>query len=637
MLAISQTDMKLKSKMTLAVSGLVALLLLATTLFTLHYFEHRISRTISDQQLATCTYIADEIDNTLQAVQDILTANAMECPLDALGSTDAAQRFLRSRTGMLKYFNHHLFLIAADGRLIAESYRAKHERKQYFGNEPFFVDTMRTLKPQISDPISCCKDYKAEEIAMTAPIVDKQGKGVAVLVGSFNLRAHNILSRFGGIKIGKGGMVRLVSGENLILMHPVQERILQKTVPDNQEMVKEAIKGFHGTRESIGRDGEQYLTSVSKLKTTGWVVVASIPYLEVGQPIKIARLFFLGTAIMGIIAASFLVTLYMNYLTRPITLFTKHLRDLPEKRGDERLIAIRTGDEIEEMAEAFNGMVAELDTMATNLEQLVDDRTAQLAEANSSLHSEVEQRIQAQDEISALNDDLLRQREALEAANQELEAFSYSVSHDLRAPLRHVSAYSGIIMEECGAELSDECKGFMERMQNSCRRMESLIDDLLALSHVSRRELRVTGVDLTALCHDVLLELRERDPFRDVAVVVADGMATRGDLHLLRIVLQNIVGNAWKYTAKTEQPKIEVGQRLVDGMPEFFVRDNGAGFDMAYAEKLFDPFQRLHKADEFEGSGIGLATVMRIINRHGGRIRAEGEPGRGATFYFTLG
>lgn len=629
--------MKLKTKMTLAVSGLVALLLLASTLFTLHYFEHRISRTISDQQLATCNYIADEIDNTLLTVQEVLAANAMAFPLDALGSRDATQIFLRSRAGMQKYFNSHLFVIAADGSLIAESFSTRHERRKFFGNEPFFTRTIATLKPQISAPVSCCKGQKAEQIVMTSPIIGTDGKVCAVLAGSFNLHAHNILTRFGGIKVGNGGLVRLISDENLILMHPMQDRILKKTVPDNQRLVADALKGFHGTRESVGRDGEHYLTSVTKLKATDWAVLASIPYKEVMQPIRIARLFFMGTAVLGIVAAVVIVTLYMNYLTRPISIFTRHLRNLPEKKGDDRQISIRTGDEIEEMADAFNAMVTELDTLASSLEHQVNERTAQLADANVSLLREVEQRVQAQDEILALNEDLLRQRGALEAANQELEAFSYSVSHDLRAPLRHVSAYSDILMEDFGAELSDECKGYMGRMQNSCRRMESLIDDLLTLSRASRCELRMTTVNMTTLCRDVVQELRDRDPFREVKVAVADGMTARGDLHLLRIVMQNVIGNAWKYTARTELPEIEIGEQQNGGTPEFFVRDNGAGFDMAYAEKLFDPFQRLHRAEEFEGSGIGLATVMRIINRHDGRIRAVGEPGQGAAFFFTLG
>lgn len=629
--------MKLKIKMTLAVSSLVACLLLATTLFTLQYFEQRIREIISNQQLTTCSYIADEIDTTLITVQEILAANAMAFPLDALESPDATRRFLQTRTGMHKYFNHHLFVIGADGKLIAESFRTRHERRSFFGDEPFFLRTMETQKPQISDPVSCCRDMKTSQIAMTAPIVGKDGKARAVLVGSFDLHTHNLLTRFGGIKPGKGGMVRLVSSSNLILIHPRPELILLTTVPDNQNLVAAAVKGFHGTRESLGRDGKHYLTSVRKLKTTDWAVLSSIPYSEVNQPIRIARLFFVGTAVVGIVAAVFIVTLYMNYLTRPIALFTGHLRSLPEKRKDERLVFIRTGDEIEEMAEAFNSMVGELDTLASSLEHQVDERTAQLAEANLSLQREVEQRNQAQEEISALNEDLLRQRGALEAANQELEAFSYSVSHDLRAPLRHVSAYSHILLDECGNDLGDECKGLIERMQNSCRRMESLIEDLLALSRASRHELRLTDIDMTGLCRDVFHELRDRDPFREVEAVVAEGMTARGDLHLLRIVMQNIIGNAWKYTAKAELPRIEIGIQFQEGRAGFFVRDNGAGFDMTYAEKLFDPFQRLHRADEFEGSGIGLATVRRIITRHGGTIRAEGELGKGATFFFTLG
>jgi signal transduction histidine kinase len=221
-------------------------------------------------------------------------------------------------------------------------------------------------------------------------------------------------------------------------------------------------------------------------------------------------------------------------------------------------------------------------------------------------------------------------------ANAELEAFSYSVSHDLRAPLRGVAGFALILQKRLGSTLAPENREHLDRVIAGAKRMGEIIDDLLTLSRVSRRELVRTRVDLSAAAREVLAELREREPGRAVRVFVADGLSAQADPTLVRTVLENLLSNAWKYTSKTGEPRIEVGARLKDGRRAFFVRDNGAGFEMAHAANLFKPFQRLHAESDFEGTGIGLATVERIVRRHGGRVWAEAEPGRGATFYFTL-
>ncbi len=226
--------------------------------------------------------------------------------------------------------------------------------------------------------------------------------------------------------------------------------------------------------------------------------------------------------------------------------------------------------------------------------------------------------------------------EALEekdALNRELEAFSYSVAHDLRAPLRSIDGFSQALLEDFGDKLDATGKGYLARVRGAAQRMALLIDDLLDLSRVARAALVRAHVDVTRLAHATVAELRERDPARVVDLVIEDGLTADADPRLLGIVFENLLGNAWKFTARRERARIEVG-RAGDG---FFVRDDGAGFDMAYAHKLFGAFQRLHATAEFPGTGIGLAIVQRILRRHGGTIRAEGAVGRGATFFFTLG
>jgi light-regulated signal transduction histidine kinase (bacteriophytochrome) len=226
---------------------------------------------------------------------------------------------------------------------------------------------------------------------------------------------------------------------------------------------------------------------------------------------------------------------------------------------------------------------------------------------------------------------------ALKLSNRELEAFSYSVAHDLRAPLRGISGFSTALVEDCSDELSGQARQYLSRIQAGAGRMAELIDALLSLSRVSRIELRRQEVDLTRIVEGIVTQLRAANPDRDVKVVAEPGVVAQGDPVLLRTALENLVGNAWKFTATRASATIAFGVETRDGQSVYFVRDDGAGFDMVGADRLFSPFQRLHTTDQFPGTGVGLATVQRIVHRHGGRIWAEGAVGRGAVFRFTLG
>jgi light-regulated signal transduction histidine kinase (bacteriophytochrome) len=220
--------------------------------------------------------------------------------------------------------------------------------------------------------------------------------------------------------------------------------------------------------------------------------------------------------------------------------------------------------------------------------------------------------------------------------NRELEAFSYSVSHDLRSPLRSIDGFGQALVEDCSAALPPEGHAHVQRMRAASQRMGRLIDDLLHLSRVTRTELRRERVDLSALAREIAGELAERSPDRRVAVEIEDGLAADGDPGLLRVLLENLLGNAWKFTSKHPTARIALGRTVREGKPAFFVSDDGAGFDPRYAAKLFGAFQRLHAANEFAGTGIGLATVQRVVHRHGGAIWADAALERGATFTFTL-
>ncbi|WP_306533936.1 ATP-binding protein [Geobacter sp.] len=309
-----------------------------------------------------------------------------------------------------------------------------------------------------------------------------------------------------------------------------------------------------------------------------------------------------------------LVYLVIRGITRPLTHLAEGVKAIESGEKDVS-IPVESEDEIGSLTASFNTMT---DTLRQRSEER-DEAERQLRDLNARLEEKVSARtIQ------------------LEEANRELESFSYSAAHDLRAPLLRLNGLCKALKEDCGERLDEETRGYFRRIATVGKQMERVISAMSTLFNIQRREMTRREIDLSAVVRATVATLREADPLRDVMVAVEPAMAVCGDTELLFTAMENLVGNAWKFTSRTAEARIEFGRVEREGETVYFLRDNGAGFDMAYADKLFKPFERLHSHGEFPGTGVGLAIVHRIIERHGGRIWLESTPGAGTTCYFTL-
>jgi len=339
--------------------------------------------------------------------------------------------------------------------------------------------------------------------------------------------------------------------------------------------------------------------------------------------------------VFAVLVAFALSQHFHNNVIGPIHSLTGLARQLTNTKNYSLRAEKKSDDEMGYLVDTFNDM---LDEVANGRKSLVH--------SNEELKLEIQERREAESALKRTENEVLRLNAELEQrvqertlqlelANKELESFSYSVSHDLRSPLRAIDGFSQALLEDYSDQLDAAGRDYLARVRAAAQKMGNLIDDMLKLSRVSRAEMNLQQVDLSAMVSSIWEELSQ-DGARDATIKITSGLSAFCDPHLMRIALTNLLNNAWKYTSKIPSAKIEFGMRLNAAEAAFFVQDNGAGFDMKYADKLFGAFQRMHTMGEFPGTGIGLATVKRVVSRHGGRVWADAAPNAGATFYFTL-
>lgn len=675
---------------------IIVLLFAATSFITFfvirHHYELAIKEIIKDNR-SKANFISALISEYQKAVISILESYAQRPLLiDAVREKDF-NRVIRHLKSL------HERYVGTDALFITDRYGILRTNypvdETAFGKDlaesDWYKGVSRNWKPYVSPLYHMAFLRKGISIAVSVPVFDGNGKIIGILSNA--QRRSFFVNLLGGDVIEPTRSITLLDQEGNVIFSntvPYEKEITQY----HDEGIRErAVAGGSFNTEITGgkEKGKGSYISVAPLKEIGWSIIVGYDKYAILK--ELYGYFFLST-VTGLTIFLFL-TVSLLYFRREYkhrktkellqaeekyrSIFENALEGIYQTTPEGRYLNINPAfartfgfASAEEMMSQVTDARKQLYVNPEDRDRLksalteqgqVEGFEAQVRRKDGSTfwisinahavrdgagkilyyegtNMDITERKQAEEEIRRLNVELeqrVRDRTIrLEAANKELEAFSYSVSHDLRAPLRSIDGFSRIILEEYGSMLDDTLKNYLERICKGAQHMGLLIDDLLKLAQVTRSEFRHESIDLSKLANEIVGTLRRDNPERAVDVVIQDGINVKGDPYLMNIALKNLLDNAWKFTGKEAQPCIVFGTTVQGEETLYFIKDNGAGFDMTYAGKLFGAFQRLHTVEEFPGTGVGLATVRRIITRHGGRIWAEGEVEKGATFFFTI-
>ena len=462
---------------------------------------------------------------------------------------------------------------------------------------------------------------------VTAPAVDFDGEFIGVIVFEVDM---NIIYRMIQDVTGLGDtgevLVGKKKGNEVVFLNPLRhdpDAALKRGVPLGGELggpIQEGAQGRKGASRLQDYRGKNVIAAWRYLPSIDWGMVAKIDTEEAFADIKKLRNLVLVILVSVFLLCGIIAFSIAQSISVPIQTLSQGAEIIGSGNLDHKIGSHRK-DEIGQLSRTF-------DKMTEDLKKITSSR--------DELNREITERKRAEEEILRLNEDLKYQNVQLEESNRELDAFSYSVSHDLRSPLRHMAGFMELLQKRSWPQLDETGRHYMTVISESSKRMGMLIDDLLAFSRIGRSEMRTATIRADKLVQDAIGELREETKGRDIAWKIGELPVICGDSSLLRLVLVNLISNALKFSRTRPRAEIEIGCTEEEDEFVFFVRDNGVGFDMNYTEKLFGVFQRLHHRDEFEGTGIGLANVRRIVSRHGGRAWAEGSLDQGATIYFSL-
>ena len=638
--------MTLRSKMITASALVTITIFMLLAFVTLNYLERKQYETVVQQQESIVAFTADEIDAAIQMLKDQLMTSVRVFPPEALATPASAASFMKSRTGLHNLFNRHLLLLSPAGDLIAESYNLPVPRRSNYANEPFFRQTLATLKPQISDPLQCCGADYDYHLLVSAPVIDDQGKVRAVIAGAFSLSSKNILTRFSRVSTGKNSVIRLISPQKNIILHPDPNLIMKGIAPGHSGIIEDAFNGFTGTARRDGYYSRPMVTSVTRLKSVNWVLAASSPEENILEPVKTIRNFFLAATAASLLALSLIVFIYMGYLTAPLRLFTRHLQNLPGKTGKERLFETSSHDEVGQMAVTFNDLITTLDSQAEELHM-----------QNASLETEMAERQKLQDALqveqhalAAMNETLahlvadeveknrekdhqLMQQERLVIMGELLSA----ISHQWRQPLNNISVLiQHMQMEQAEGGLTRESMAaFSENSLGILTSLSHTLDDFRTffqtdrqavefdpaerveqLVNLSRPGFESSGIRLDYECQGESLISGHCNEFTRVIMTI---LANARDILVLR---------------KVAEPQVLVRCISSDGQAIITICDNAGGISQESLDRIFDPYYTTKFMSP--GTGLGLFVCKTIIERVMHGSISVHNTGTGAEFRIAL-
>lgn len=619
-------DWPLKAKLALFEAVLVAVGVGLLAWFVVDGLHRDFERLVEAEQTTAVNFVARTIDFEMNL--RIGSLQLMAERVSVLLETDPKKLadYLLDRTVALKIFTRDIYVIAKDGTRVAEAPRRGQLGSRY-GDRAYFREVMETGMPVIKPMVG---RFAGQPVLVVAvPLKDRDGRVIGALCGSELIVPGNPFHFAGEVHNGENGGFHVVSPKDGVLVTSTDAARVLSPMPGRgvNPLFDRRLEGFLGASVATSSTGGRVLSTAARTNSTDWLVIAYLPALEAFAPVRGAALRIYVCAGLIVVVSTLLIWLFLRHELTPLEETAKRLDQSDEKAFEP--VPVSGNGEVRMLLKSFHRMQA-----------LAFEQNAIIRYERDQLEVSIAKRRQAEEALSELN--LLLERKVAErtaeltSANRELDSFAYAVSHDLRAPLRAMNGLSQALIEDFSDRLDGKARLYLDQIGVVSRNMGELLEGILALSRSTRGELRRDHVDITALASGLLEEMAAHDSARHVAWSVEPGLRADGDVRMIEAVLRNLLGNAWKYTSRTEAAEIRVHAGKAAGLEGICVTDNGAGFDMAHAAQLFQPFRRLHRQDEFPGIGIGLATVQRIIHRHGGEIRAEGVPGKGATFCFTL-
>jgi len=594
----------MKSTLTFKFTAIVIIAALPFLLYALiNYYGdvEESTKSAIQQNESSVRHLAHEINDFIESSQQILYSLSLHPAIvtkDRQASDDIFSQ-------LLPLYPHHFNILAADmnGRNISSGVEPEKAHTLEYSDKEWFKRGRNGVA--VVNGVHISKLFSQPSFMITMPVFDSNGHQTAILGFPVNLLSfqEHLTSSFA---FDADTAFTVIDSNGLVLLDTQNKELIGKPFK-NASIIAAIGRERVGSLKSRDPDDMLRFYSYATVEATGWKVLLGVPASTFSGKAKRTALnhLFIFALICG--TGILCSLLYSRKISTKVAALINGFDEISAGNLDHN-ITIPGNDEFTSAAHAFNRMISErkiaeeeIRTFAASLEKRVAERTTELLHAKS-----------------------------------ELEAFSYTVSHDLQAPARHVIAFSDILLNDHGAELSEDSRRLLERIRKAGENMRDMIAHLLTLSTLNRKELHLIHSDLSSLCRTINRELQEAEPERAVSITIEDGLFVDADPVLLEIMLKNLLENAWKYTSKSADARIEIGQTDHNGTHCFFIRDNGCGFDMAYAQKLFMPFQRLHADNEYTGNGVGLATVLRIVQRHGGIIAAQSAPGAGAVFYFTM-